>query len=117
VEAEEKGYALPAISERLLHRVPRLFGSLRDLRPTWLPQDNTGRHSFDRHCGAGAGGNSPLAGIPAEAGLIAFIAATVGFVVFGANRVLSAGVDSTIAPIFAGGLAVIMARRDRLALS
>ena len=48
-----------------------------------------------------------LAGLPAEAGLYAFAAGGVGFAIFGTNRFLSAGADSTIAPIFAAGLAAI----------
>ena len=48
-----------------------------------------------------------LAGMPPEAGLYTFAAGAVGFAVFGTNRFLSAGADSTIAPIFAGGLAVM----------
>ncbi|HEY1932947.1 MAG TPA: SulP family inorganic anion transporter [Acetobacteraceae bacterium] len=47
-----------------------------------------------------------LAGMPPEAGLFAFVAGTAGFALFGTNRFLSAGADSTIAPIFASGLAV-----------
>jgi SulP family sulfate permease len=47
-----------------------------------------------------------LAGLPPETGLFAFIAGTIGFAVFGTNRFLSVGADSSIAPIFAGGLAV-----------
>ena len=50
-----------------------------------------------------------LAGLAPQVGLFAFVAATVGFAVFGANRVLSAGADSTIAPIFAGSLAALAA--------
>ena len=50
-----------------------------------------------------------LAGMPAEAGLYAFAAGSVGFALFGTNRFLSAGADSTIAPIFAGGLMAIAA--------
>jgi len=46
-----------------------------------------------------------LAGMPAEAALFAFVAGTIGFAVFGTNRFLSVGADSTIAPIFASGLA------------
>jgi sulfate permease, SulP family len=48
-----------------------------------------------------------LAGLAPQIGLFAFVAASVGFIVFGANRVLSAGADSTIAPIFAGSLAAL----------
>jgi SulP family sulfate permease len=50
-----------------------------------------------------------LAGLPAEAGLFAFAAGGVGFAIFGTNRFLSAGADSTIAPIFAAGLAAMAA--------
>jgi sulfate permease, SulP family len=50
-----------------------------------------------------------LAGMPAETGLFAFAAGAVGFAVFGTNRFLSAGADSTIAPIFAGGIAALAA--------
>jgi SulP family sulfate permease len=48
-----------------------------------------------------------LAGMPPEAGLFTFAAGAVGFAVFGTNRFLSAGADSTIAPIFAGSLALL----------
>ncbi len=48
-----------------------------------------------------------LAGMPPETGLYTFAAGAFGFAVFGTNRFLSAGADSTIAPIFAGGLAMM----------
>ena len=47
---------------------------------------------------------SQLAGVPAFAALVAFIAATVAFVFFGSNPILSVGADSTIAPLFAVAL-------------
>nr|WP_294529713.1 SulP family inorganic anion transporter [uncultured Rhodopila sp.] len=50
-----------------------------------------------------------LAGMPPEAGMFTFAAGAIGFAVFGTNRFLSAGADSTIAPIFAGGLAALAA--------
>jgi MFS superfamily sulfate permease-like transporter len=50
-----------------------------------------------------------LAGMPAQAGLYAFIAGSLAFAAFGVNRYLSAGADSTIAPIFAGSLAALAA--------
>lgn len=49
------------------------------------------------------GGFSPIVG------LYAFVAASLGFAALGANRQMSAGADSTITPIFAGGLAAIAA--------
>ncbi len=48
-----------------------------------------------------------LGGFPPEAGFVAFVAATLAFVVFGASRYMSVGADSTIAPIFAAGLAFL----------
>jgi MFS superfamily sulfate permease-like transporter len=48
-----------------------------------------------------------LAGFPAEVGFLALVAGAVGFAVFGASRLLSVGADSTIAPIFAGALALL----------
>ncbi len=47
-----------------------------------------------------------LVGMPAQTGLYTFIAGAVGFAVFGTNRYLSVGADTTIAPIIAGGLAM-----------
>ena len=43
--------------------------------------------------------------MPPETGLYAFAAGSLAFAAFGANRFMSVAADSTIAPIFAGGLA------------
>ncbi|WP_254634055.1 SulP family inorganic anion transporter [Mesorhizobium sp. GbtcB19] len=48
-----------------------------------------------------------LGGFAPEIGFFAFVAGSVAFALFGANRHLSAGADSTITPLFAGGLALI----------
>ena len=50
-----------------------------------------------------------LAGFPPEIGFFAFIAGSAAFALFGASRFISVGADSTIAPIFAGGLAAFVA--------
>ena len=47
-----------------------------------------------------------LGGFAPEMGFFAFIAGALAFAAFGANRFLSVGADSTITPIFAGGLVV-----------
>ena len=39
-----------------------------------------------------------LAGVPPGTGLLVFAAASLGFFILGANRYLSVGADSTIAP-------------------
>jgi sulfate permease, SulP family len=44
---------------------------------------------------------SQLAGVPAFVAMIAFITATLVFVLFGSNPIVSVGADSTIAPLFA----------------
>ncbi len=48
-----------------------------------------------------------LAGFEAPVGFLALVAGAVGFAVFGASRLLSVGANSTIAPIFAGALALL----------
>src|SRR6202051_523912 len=45
-----------------------------------------------------------LGGFSPQIGFFAFIAGSVGFAMLGSNRFLSCGADSTITPIFAGGL-------------
>ncbi len=46
-----------------------------------------------------------LAGMPPITGFFAFVAGTVLFALLGANAVMSVGADSTIAPLFAVGIA------------
>ncbi len=45
-----------------------------------------------------------LGGFSPQIGFFAFMAGSLGFAMFGGNRFLSCGADSTITPIFAGGL-------------
>jgi MFS superfamily sulfate permease-like transporter len=54
-----------------------------------------------------------LGGFAPQIGFFAFIAGSLGFALLGANRVLSCGADSTITPIFAGGLAATGSADDR----
>src|ERR1035437_4521456 len=48
-----------------------------------------------------------LGGFAPQIGFFAFLAGSLAFAVFGSNRFLSCGADSTITPIFAGGLALL----------
>ena len=48
-----------------------------------------------------------LAGMPATAGLLVFVAGSLGFYLLGSNRFFSVGADSTITPIFAASLALL----------
>jgi sulfate permease, SulP family len=50
-----------------------------------------------------------LGHFPPQIGFFAFIMGSIGFAMFGANRFLSCGADSTITPIFAGGLLLMAA--------
>jgi sulfate permease, SulP family len=50
-----------------------------------------------------------LGGFAPQIGFFAFLAGSLAFAAFGSNRFLSCGADSTITPIFAGGLAVLAA--------
>ena len=47
------------------------------------------------------------AGLSPEIGFFAFLAGSLAFAMFGDSRFLSCGADSTITPIFAGGLAPV----------
>src|SRR6202035_629262 len=50
-----------------------------------------------------------LGGFSPQIGFFAFLAGSLAFAAFGSNRFLSCGADSTITPIFAGGLAALAA--------
>src|SRR6201992_438868 len=50
-----------------------------------------------------------LGGFSPQIGFSAFLAGSLAFAIFGSNRSLSSGADSTITPIFAGGLALLAA--------
>src|SRR5881394_1633502 len=50
-----------------------------------------------------------LGGFSPQIGFFAFLAGSLAFAFFGNNRFLSCGADSTITPIFAGGLLLIAA--------
>jgi sulfate permease, SulP family len=50
-----------------------------------------------------------LGGFAPQLGFFAFVAGTLAFAALGSNRFLSSGADSTITPIFAGGLTALAA--------
>jgi SulP family sulfate permease len=86
-----------------------LFRALQGERPAWLRRDLIAGLTLAAIAVPEQMATARLGGLAPETGLIAFGAATLGFVAFGANRQLSAGADSTIAPIFAAGLAAYAA--------
>ena len=86
-----------------------LFASLRGYRLAWLPRDLVAGLMLAAIAIPGQLATARLAGMPPETGLYAFAAGSLAFAAFGANRFISVGADSTIAPIFAGGLAAMSA--------
>jgi sulfate permease, SulP family len=91
----------------LRHRAPWAFASLQGWQANWLPRDLVAGLLLAAIAVPEQLATARLAGLRPEAGLVAFIAASLAFVAFGASRLLSAGADSTIALIFASGLAAI----------
>ncbi len=86
-------------------KIPRLAASLRDLPAGWMAHDLPAGLVLAAIALPEQLATARLAGLPAETGLLAFAGGVVGYLVFGTNRFLSVGANSTIAPIIAGGLA------------
>jgi MFS superfamily sulfate permease-like transporter len=86
-----------------------LFPSLQGYRIAWLPRDLVAGLMLAAIAIPGQLATARLAGMPPETGLYAFAAGALAFAAFGANRFMSVGADSTIAPIFAGALSSIAA--------
>ena len=86
-----------------------LLRSLRGATPASLGRDVLAGLTFAAIAAPTQMATARLGGFSPELGLWAFIAAAVGFAVFGASRSLAAGADSTITPIFAGTLAALAA--------
>ncbi|MDB5402969.1 MAG: SulP family inorganic anion transporter [Rhodopila sp.] len=88
-----------------------IFTSLRGYRMGWLPGDLVAGLMLAAIAIPGQLATARLAGMPPQTGLYAFAAGSFAFAAFGANRFMSVAADSTIAPIFAGGLASIAVAR------
>jgi SulP family sulfate permease len=86
-----------------------LFRSLASWRPADLPGDLIAGLTLAAIAIPEQMATSRLGGFEPQIGFFAFIAGSVGFAMLGGNRFLSCGADSTITPIFAGGLAALAA--------
>ena len=84
-----------------------LFASLRGYRFEWLREDFVAGLMLAAIAIPGQLATARLAGMPPETGIYAFAAGSLAFAAFGANRFMSVAADSTIAPIFAGGVATL----------
>ena len=89
-------------------RLPPLFPTLRGLSASALSHDVPAGLVLAAIALPGQLATAKLAGLPAEAGLFAFVGAIVGYAILGSNRFVSVGADTTTAPIFASGLAAIV---------
>src|SRR6516225_11255290 len=80
------------------------FTSLRGYRIVWLPRDLVAGLMLLAIALPGQLATARLADMPPQTGIYAFVAGSLAFAAFGGNRFMSVAADSTIAPIFAGGL-------------
>ncbi|MBD5635892.1 MAG: SulP family inorganic anion transporter, partial [Candidatus Eremiobacteraeota bacterium] len=86
---------------------PPILASLRGYEVAWLWNDLIAGTMLAAIAIPEQIATARLAGMPPQTGLYAFVAGSLAFAVFGANRYLSVGADSTIAPIFAGAIATL----------
>jgi SulP family sulfate permease len=86
-------------------RAPVLLRSLRGYRRSWLATDVLAAVTLLAIAVPEQLATSRLAGMPPVTGFYAFVAGTVLFALLGSNPRMSVGADSTIAPLFAVGVA------------
>ena len=82
-----------------------VFSSLRGYRRSWVPADVLAAVTLLVIAVPEQLATSRLAGMPPITGFYAFAAGTVLFAMLGSNPQMSVGADSTIAPLFAVGIA------------
>lgn len=101
------------MAERDPHRVTRRgwvrFTAFRGWTPAFLLSDLAAGVTLAAVTIPEQMATAKLGGFEPQIGFYAFIGATVGFAALGASRVLTAGADSTITPIFGGSLAALAA--------
>jgi len=81
--------------------------TLRGYRASWLGADALAGLTLVAVVLPGQMATARLAGMPAVAGLFAFVAGSLAYALLGTNRQLSVGADSTIAPVLATGVAAV----------
>ena len=89
------------------HRGWPVLRSLQGYRPWFLTHDLIAGLTLAAIAIPEQLATARLGGFSPQIGFFAFLAGSLAFAVFGSNRSLSSGADSTITPIFAGGLALL----------
>src|ERR1700674_2702924 len=84
-----------------------VFRSLDSYRPRFLNRDLVAGLTLAAIAIPEQMATARLGGFAPQIGFFAFMAGTLAFAAFGSSRLLSAGADSTITPIFAGSLALL----------
>jgi MFS superfamily sulfate permease-like transporter len=95
----------PAQARTRPGRAPVVLRSLRGYRRSWLAFDALAAVTLLAIAVPEQLATSRLAGMPPVTGFYAFVAGTVLFALLGSNPRMSVGADSTIAPLFAVGVA------------
>ncbi len=90
-------------------RAPSVLTSLHGYQRSWATADLAGGLTLLVIAVPEQLATSRLAGMPPVTGFYAFIAGTVLFALLGSNPQMSVGADSTIAPLFAAGVAGLVA--------
>ena len=90
-----------------------MFRSLQAYRPQFLTRDLFAGLTLAAIAIPEQMATARLGGFAPQIGFFAFLAGSLAFAVFGSNRFLSCGADSTITPIFAGGLLALAAPARR----
>jgi sulfate permease, SulP family len=101
--------AEPAPARPGTGRTPVMLASLRGYRRSWLVPDVLAALTLWAIAVPEQLATSRLAGMPPVTGFYAFVAGSVLFAALGANPRMSVGADSTIAPLFAVGVAHLAA--------
>ena len=96
---------MPVVTHSPLRRWP-VFASWVGYRRAWLGPDLIAGLTLAAIAIPEQMATARLGGLPPQLGLVAFIAGTLAFAVFGSGRRMSVGADSTITPVFAGALAL-----------
>ena len=100
--------ATPSVAKKKRGELP-IFSSLTGYQLAWIIGDIIAGITLVAIAIPEQMATAQLAGMPVQTGLYAFICGGLAIAIFGSSRQMSVGADSTIAPIFAAGVAGLAA--------